>query len=81
MVLGGLVEPRQIKRFIGLAAPPEGVKPDLDAVGDEHPFRTGGVDGIVPGLLDGASSAAGRDSVEILGVRPFQLKGRDEAIA
>src|ERR1700730_1383840 len=55
----------------------EGVKPNFRAVRYEHPFGARRVDGIFPGLLDGAFVAPRHYGVEVVRARPFQFEGRE----
>ena len=61
-----LVEPLEVEDFIGVAPAPEPVEPDLKAVRNQNPTRARRVDGIVPGLLDGAAAPTGHDPIEIV---------------
>src|ERR1700730_1098918 len=55
------------------------IEPDLRAIGDEHPFGARRVDGIFPGLLDGAFVSPWHDGVEVVGSRPLQFERRENS--
>ena len=74
---GRVTDPAEVETFIGGAAVPHRIQPQLAHVGDQHPARADRVVGVFPCLLHRCLGAPRHDRVEA-GFRAFQLEGRED---
>ncbi|MCA3561157.1 MAG: hypothetical protein IOC82_09055 [Aestuariivirga sp.] len=76
-----VIDQAEIEAFIGVPPAAEAIKPQFDAIRDEHPGDARRIDGIFPRLLHRAFAPAWHDGIQVAEGRTLHFQGRNEPIA